>query len=453
MPYSNVAEMEKSFPSMKNLTPKQKQICLEIFNSAKKEGDDDATAIAKAIGKAKEMSELAEVNFIVLAENDIKDDDIDDHEYEILKVGQYYDSRYGKFSITAEILDTLKKNFDQNVLGIDVAIDTNHDPDKGALAWIKELAIKGDTLVMKIKDITSKGREVLKEKAFKYFSVEYAPFTKVEEGKKTVIPNVLKGVALTNRPVIKSLSPTFLSEGIEIKKDMPIFKTYCENLLKRGKVSADDLALTKVMFEELTPEEQTEAQPEVEKVEAEAATTAEAEAKVAQEAAQKEAEEAKKAEEEAKATQEGAEAIQAAESKRAEAETKLAEANALIAKFEEEKKEAVLKERTNSLILSETNPKGFTKAQEETLKGFIATLSDDQWTQFSEIVGKITKAETGEIGSSGDGMVMGEGKVHVGGASFDVKDADIDAEIRNLAEKEKITYFEAAQKYAESKKS
>jgi len=458
MPYDSVEDMMKGVPAMQSMTPKQRKIAFEVFHSAMKQGDDEKAAIAKAIGTAKKASEpfkrslYAEGNLFVMsfAETgsfaDLSDEDLETKEYEILKAGEYYDSRYGKFSIDRAKLEVLKSNFDQNVLQIDVALDANHEPERGALGWIKSLRIEGDRLLMSLKDITTEGKKVLRDKVFKYFSVEFAPFTTVQEGKKVTISDVLKGVALTNRPVIKGMAPTFLSESNSFidNHDMSVFKKFAETLTKRGKVSADDVTLAKAMYAELSEEEQTEAKPSMEEVEAEAAKTAEAEAKAAEEAKTK-------AEADAKAAEGGSpEAVQAAETKRKEAETKLAEANSKVEALLAEKKERMLSEQVSKFMLSETNTKGFAKVNEDAVKGFMASLDDGQLKQFSDLMGKYVTVDVRELGSGSDAN-FADGKVRVGATEYKVKDADIDAEIKALAESKKISYFEAAQQYAESK--
>jgi len=388
----------------------------------------------------------------VLSLAEISDEIIGSTKFEILKTGQYYDPRYGKFTIDREKLLTLKRNFDSNVLEIDVAVDANHEPEKGALAWIKELMVEGESLFMTVKDVTSEGKKVLKDKIFKYFSVEFAPFTKVADGKKVTVSDVLRGVALTNRPVIKGMAATFYSEDAKSfihNSNMSVFTKLAETLKGRSKVTSDDLALAKSVFAELSEEEQTEAQPAMDEVEAKAEATAEAEAKTAEEAKATADAEAAKAKADADAEPE---AVQAAEAKAKEAETKLSEANALIEKFQSEKKEKTLSEAVSSVMLSEGKAHGFNKTKQEALKAFLSELSEEQVTAFSELMKDYSVVDVRELGSGSDGMGFAEGKVRVGATDYSVKDADVDAEIRSLAEREKLSYFDAARKYAETAK-
>ena len=400
------------------------------------------------------------MHMIVLA--DVTDQEIEQTEFEILKVGDYFDTRYGKFNVTREKLLSLKRNFDDNVLEIDVALDANHEPEGGALAWIKELKVDGDKLLMSLKDVTKRGKEVLKDKVFKYFSVEFAPFTKVEDGKKITIVDVLRGVALTNRPVIKGMAPTFMSETVNklfITSNMSLFTKFAEATVAKGKVSAEDVVLAKAMFDELTADEQEVEKPALESVEAEAVKTVEAEAETKAVADKAEADklEAEKLEAEkleAEKTELEKKALETGDlAELSETKTKLAETEAKFAELKAKEDARVLSEQVASLTLSEKNTKGFSSAHNETLKGFITTLSEEQFVTFSDLMGKFVAVNIKEIGSGIDGAKLDDARMKVGETTFAVSGADVDMEIKALAESKKISYFEASQMYAESHKS
>lgn len=454
MPYDTIAEMQKKIPAMRSLTPAQMKVAMEVFNSSIKSGDSESAAIAKAIAAAK-RAKLSEESTRLMTLAQVSDQDIDGTEFEILKVGDYYDQRYGKFSITLEKLNSLKRNFDENVLEIDVALDANHEPEGGAYAWIKALRVSGDTLLMSLKDVTARGREALRDKVFKYFSVEFAPFTKVEDGKKVTISDVLRGVALTNRPVIKGMAATFFSETANklfITSNMSVFKKFAEAKVAAGKVSAEDAKLAKAMFDEMSAEEQEAEKPALESVEAEAAKTAEAEAG--------EKAEAEKAELEAKAKEEAPkeepkaeepEAVAAAEL--SEVQAKYAESQAKLADMVAKEAARTLSENVARLTLSDKNTRGFAKAHVPALSEFVGSLDDAQFAKFSDLMGKFVTVNTKEIGSGIDGATLNDAKIKVGESSFDVSGADVDMEIKSLAASEKISYFDAARKYAEARKS
>lgn len=337
---------------------------------------------------------------MVLANLDFQvDEEFDDmtltqKKFEILKVGEFTDARYGKFEITEEKLLTLKKNFDDNVVKLDIALDLNHDPTGGAFAWINTLSVEGGKLFMTLKDITEEGRKILKQKVFKYFSVEFAPFDTIIDGKKATIKDVLRGVALTNRPVIKGMQPTFLSEDVNNSlnnQTMSFIVKLADDLLSRDKVTKQDAAFLRASLDEAPEEEKTD---EVEEKVAEVEAKAEkAEADADEEEKSTKAEKAE-GEEEEKADE--VEAVKAAE-----VSVKLSEANTKIAKLEAKESQREVADCVKSLMLSEENKKGFSKDAYEDLSGFVATLSDEQREQFAKLVPKAVDATklSEEIGS------------------------------------------------------
>lgn len=400
----------------------------------------------------KKMSDDMQQRVMSLATLAPQDGDIEDREYEVLKTGDYYDPRYGQFSITDERLEELKRNFDAGALGIEVALDANHEPEKGAMAWIKSLRVATGTMYARFKDFTEEGKKAFREKIYKYFSVEYAPFTKVEDGKKTTIKNVLRGIALTNRPVIKGMNPTFFSEDLKdsfTNNTINMLKKLAEEMLKKSKVTKEDAAILKVMFDEAPAEEQAEAKADVEAVEAKAEESAAAEAK---EAEHKE-EEKKEEHHEEKHDEANADEVKAAEVKKFTEMTERAEkAEKLLAEAKAKEQTRVLSERVSALLLSETKEKGFAKTNEATLTSFIGQLSDEQFVQFSELMKNYVAVNITEIGSAVAGKFSSDEKVKVGGSTFAVKGADDDVAIKALAESKKLSYFEAAQLYASTNK-
>ncbi len=425
MPYRNVPSFEKDFPQIKDLTPEQKRTAWEVFESAKNAGDDDGTAIAKAISTAQRVkaSELP-TRLLSLAEIPISEQQLENTEFQVLRVGEFYDPRYKTFRIDEALLQQLKDNFDAKVLGVDVALDVNHAPENGAYAWIKSLSIRNGGLWATFKDITATAQQYFREKIYKYFSVEFAPFETVQDGKKVTIKNVLRGIALTNRPVIKGMQPTFFSEtankSLFKSRSMNALKVFAEHVVQRGRVTKEDVAAAKLMFASLSEEEQTEAKPAVDQVEAEAVKTEQADAdKAKADADAKAAEDAKKAEDEKKP-----EEVKAAEL--STARTQLAEANAKIAKFEEEKASFQLAESVKSVTFSDNNLTGFSaQLAEEKVKPFLATLSDEQRAQFGELVKAVTTIDKTMLAEVG------------GGAAGNIDDSKEKTDDEMLAEAEK----------------
>lgn len=334
----------------------------------------------------------------------LPDQELENTEFEVLRVGEFNDPRYGVFQITEERLQTLKANFDANVLDIDVALDVNHQPEKGAFAWLKSLEVRNGKLIARFKDFTEEGKRLFKEKIYKYFSVEFAPFTTVMDGKKVTIKDVLKGIALTNRPVIKGMKPTFLSEGVEEPiihySDMMSIKVFAEHVLQRG-AKREDLDSISLMMATLSEDEREEVKEVVDRVEAEVQKAeAESPKEEPKEGEEEKGEEDKKPEEGEEKPAEG-DAVAAAEL--AEKDKKLAEVEAKLAEYEKKDRETKLSERVSTVTLSEGNLTGFTKAEVELVTAFSESLTDEQFAQFSELVKKVRTIDESMLSELGHG--------------------------------------------------
>ncbi len=137
-------------------------------------------------------------------------------EIQILRVGRWKHTKYGSFEITKEDLKLFKENFDNKVRRIDIAVDTEHFPEKGAAGWIKQLILKGMEELWALVEWTQWGIEAIKGKLFQYISPEF-DFEYKDEETGERYKNVLYGIALTNRPFIKEMSPVVLSENLKEK--------------------------------------------------------------------------------------------------------------------------------------------------------------------------------------------------------------------------------------------
>src|SRR5690606_27481073 len=102
-------------------------------------------------------------------------------------------------------------HFYAGVLGIDLAVDQEHDPSGGAAGWFRELHKRGNELWAEI-EWTPLGAQLVRDQVYRYFSIDYLTVhINDETGVKT--PNVMQGGALTNRPFIKGMAPVMLSEA------------------------------------------------------------------------------------------------------------------------------------------------------------------------------------------------------------------------------------------------
>jgi len=104
------------------------------------------------------------------------------------------------------------KNFSEKVRGIDLMIDFSHNSEGEAAGWIKNLILAegGEQLWAEI-DWTPIGKKRLEEKSFKYISADFTFDYKDNEKRDSHGPTLF-GAGLTNRPVVKEMTPIILSE-------------------------------------------------------------------------------------------------------------------------------------------------------------------------------------------------------------------------------------------------
>jgi phage I-like protein len=151
---------------------------------------------------------------------------------EIMRVGQWKHPQYGDFAITENDIDMFIKHFDENVRGIEIAIDLEHGETvhAGAAAgWVKHLTRDGNRLLAEI-GWTDLGKQQVETKQYRYFSPEFTFNYKDSESNKSY-NNVLMGGSLTNRPFIKNMAPVLLSEDVykETQSNTAVPSTNTEN--------------------------------------------------------------------------------------------------------------------------------------------------------------------------------------------------------------------------------
>jgi hypothetical protein len=141
---------------------------------------------------------------------------------EALPARTYKTPVYGDVPITSEKLDSMVKNFNENVRGQDIAINFEHGFDRAkgdkAAGWYKELAIRPSSedasvpaLFTRV-EFTEEARKEVKDKQWKYFSLEWDDEWEDADGTKH--ENVVVGGALTNRPIVKKTMPINFSEAM-----------------------------------------------------------------------------------------------------------------------------------------------------------------------------------------------------------------------------------------------
>ena len=130
--------------------------------------------------------------------------------------GRWKHSKYGSVEVTPDRLERYKANFDDRVYQEHIPIDAEHQTKlSGALGYYREMKIGHDGkpgIWAKIEP-SERGKKLLDEGGFKYFSPEfYDEWEDPATGKK--YKDVITGGAFTTRPFFKdkSLSPVVMSE-------------------------------------------------------------------------------------------------------------------------------------------------------------------------------------------------------------------------------------------------
>ena len=137
-------------------------------------------------------------------------------EIEVLHEGKWEHPQYGIIQITDQDIDKFVESFNSKVRKVDIAVDQEHMPEKGAAGWVrkvKKVVEDGKSKMKASVEWTKLGAQLIKDGIFKYFSPEFDfDYEDLETHEK--FENVLIGGALTNRPYFKSLAPVALSENI-----------------------------------------------------------------------------------------------------------------------------------------------------------------------------------------------------------------------------------------------
>jgi len=330
------------------------------------------------------------------------------YELQVLKPGQWDHPAYGMVEITPEIqqefADNFKKDLRAHSSTIGLPIDEEHYSDRGATGWIKDLINKGNEGLFAIVEWNVKGRELIKNAIYRFFSPEFY-FQYEDPEDRRLYNNVLVGGALTNRPYFKGLNPVVLSENL-IHKHMDL-KKIMEKVF--ADLSNDEKSFItshfseldeagKEKFKELKPaetEEEKKAREEKEAADKKAAEEAEAKKKEEEEAAKKKADEDAAAE----AAKNNGNNINMSEAAIKDLKDK---ADAGV-KATEELKKIKMSEKISGFIYSESNAENgkLPAALKDKVTEFAMSLNDAQATKFFEIVNAMPSAKLfSELGES-----------------------------------------------------
>lgn len=136
---------------------------------------------------------------------------------QLLRLGKFPHASYGDLEITSQHLQEFKRNFDDNVRRVDLAIDYFHNSSQEAAGWIKEVELRNDDTELWIKpEWTPTAAKKLSDKEVRYISADFSfNYTDKEENK--TYGATLFGAGLTNRPHIKNMR-AILSEHFDCDK-------------------------------------------------------------------------------------------------------------------------------------------------------------------------------------------------------------------------------------------
>lgn len=142
---------------------------------------------------------------VYIGENGISDD------IQILRIGTFFHE--GKsIEVKTSHLKKMIKNFDDGVRGIDLMLDYSHESEKEAAAWFESLYLSEDGKELWAKvEWTEDGADAVKKKKYRYISADFN-FAYIDNEKLKDHGPTLLGAGLTNRPVVKKMNPTILSE-------------------------------------------------------------------------------------------------------------------------------------------------------------------------------------------------------------------------------------------------
>lgn len=147
--------------------------------------------------------------------------DIIPTDVQLLRVGKFYlDGVSEPVQITPEFIDMLVGNFKKGVRGIDIAIDYNHESEKEAAGWVRQLYTMGDGEELWARvDWTPVAKKKIAMKEYRYLSADFRTNYADNETLVNYGPTLM-GAGLTNRPVVKGMAPAYqLSESAIPKED------------------------------------------------------------------------------------------------------------------------------------------------------------------------------------------------------------------------------------------
>ena len=217
MPYSKINDL----PDMvKALPAKAQRIWMDAFNTSSESGGEETESIKIAwsavgnVGYIKNsrgkwikasrdgplgvLQVMSEFNFDMLGDGSA--DNSINGQIPILRKSKFQHPWYGEMSFDDKFFTDVINNFYANTLGFEPSIDVAHDPDLGAVGWVKDLKYDNDVLTLMVQ-MLPEGLDLVQTEKFKYASMSLdSAYVDSETGQG--FGPVLLGAALTNRPFI-----------------------------------------------------------------------------------------------------------------------------------------------------------------------------------------------------------------------------------------------------------
>lgn len=153
-----------------------------------------------------------------------------------LSVGTFKHPLWGAMQFTNDRIQRFASNVNNNVRGIDLAIDYSHNAADEAAGWVRKADARDNGLWLFV-EWTKNAAQRIRDKEFRYFSAEF-----VDEWKsatETTFKDVIVGGGLTNRPFLKDLLPVNLSELYEKGKEKEDESMELTELLEALELSED----------------------------------------------------------------------------------------------------------------------------------------------------------------------------------------------------------------------
>lgn len=372
-------------------------------------------------------------------------------EMHVLPVGKWNHPSYGPLVISREDIAEFKENFDRG-LRKGIPITEGHDNGMSggelpAIGWFTELIDRGANGLFAIVEWTDKGKTLLAEKAFKFFSPEF--YSEYEDPEtRTIHENVLVGGALTNKPYFKELEAVVMSEP-KINNQFNFNETMLElkNILEKkvDELSTEEKAFLVEHKDELTDDQKETFKTALEVEDPEADPTPDPEPEADPEPTpDPEADPEPEADPDPTPDPDPTKASEFKTDGKGNVVMTAAEAKILQSKanagYEASKKltTSEIKAEVSKLVFSEQNSQGrFLPAQSEKVFSFMQGLNEKQRKAFSELVTALPKTEVfNEVGHGGNNE----------GTAF----AEIESKAKKLMSEDKaMSYSDAVKRVCE----